>query len=115
MTYREEAAPQEGGCIIVDLPGRNKARENLIHFRGKAAFVIMNAFPYTNGHLMVAPYHSTNDLAELSNGEMLEIQSLIRDCTRWLTIAYKPEGFNVGANLGKAAGAGIEEHLHWHI
>ena len=112
--YLERAGPQEG-CIFIDLPAQNNDRENLILSRGKTAFVIMNAFPYTNGHLMVAPYKSTNDLAELSDEEMLEIQQLIRNCTRWLAKAYKPEGFNLGANLGKAAGAGIEQHVHWHI
>lgn len=75
----------------------------------------MNAYPYNNGHLMVAPYRHTSDLEDLSDGELLEIQQLVRDCVRWLSAAYRPEGFNIGVNLGRAAGAGIEDHLHWHI
>jgi ATP adenylyltransferase len=75
----------------------------------------MNAFPYNNGHLMVAPYKHTSEMSELDDEELLEIQTLIRDCVRWLSKAYHPEGFNIGANLGRAAGAGIEGHLHWHI
>lgn len=103
------------GCIFVDLPAQENDRENLILYRGETAFVIMNAYPYTNGHLMVAPYRHTSDLQDLSDEELLELQKLIRDCVRWLQKAYKPEGFNIGANLGRAAGAGIEDHLHWHI
>lgn len=64
---------------------------------------------------MVAPYKSTNDMAELGDDELLEIQKLISRCIQWLTKAYKPEGFNIGVNLGKAAGAGIEQHIHWHV
>jgi ATP adenylyltransferase len=106
---------KESGCIFVDLPAQQDDRKNLILHRGKTAFVILNAFPYNNGHLMVAPYRHTADMADLTDEELLEINSLIRDCIRWLSTAYRPEGFNVGANLGKAAGAGIESHLHWHV
>lgn len=75
----------------------------------------MNAFPYSNGHLMVAPYRHTADLSDLTAEEMTEIQSLIAKSVQWLTQAFNPEGFNIGLNLGRAAGAGILDHLHWHI
>lgn len=115
LEYIEMPGEKGEGCIFVDLPLEEDDAKNLILYRGKTAFVILNAFPYTNGHLMVAPYKHTKDMADLSNEEMLEIQQLIRDGVRWLTKAYGPEGFNIGANLGKAAGAGIADHLHWHV
>lgn len=109
------AKPQQGGCIFVELPAVDNDRENLILFRGKHAFVIMNAFPYTNGHLMVAPYRHTAALDELDDEELLETSQLVASAIRWLKKAYDPQGFNVGANIGAAAGAGIPSHVHWHI
>ena len=104
-----------GGCIFVDLPAQSNDRENLILFRGKTAFVIMNAYPYTSGHLMVAPYKHTANMAELNDEELLEINQLVARCTKWITEAYQPSGFNIGVNLGSAGGAGIPSHIHWHI
>jgi ATP adenylyltransferase len=113
--YVEGAKTSEGACIFVDLPAQAEDRKNLILHRGKTAFVMLNAFPYTNGHLMVAPYKHTTDMSDLSDEELLEVNSLVRDCIKWLKKAYNPEGFNIGANFGRAAGAGIEDHLHWHV
>ena len=104
-----------GGDIFVDLPAEDNDRENLILFRGKTAFVIMNRFPYTNGHLMVAPYQETPEIGNLDDEELLEINRLIARCIEWLRAAYEPEGFNIGVNMGAAAGAGIASHLHWHV
>ncbi len=109
------AKPQSGGCIFVELPAQVNDRENLILFRGDKAFVIMNAFPYTNGHLMVAPYRHTANLDELDDDELFETAKLVASAVRWLKKAYDPQGFNVGANIGAAAGAGIPSHVHWHI
>ncbi len=113
--YIERAKEGGTGCIFVDLPNESDDRKNLIVHRGKTAFVIMNAFPYSNGHLMVAPYRHTANLSDLTPEEMTEIQSLIAKSVEWLTQAFNPEGFNIGLNLGRAAGAGILDHLHWHI
>lgn len=110
-----ESAPPNNGCIFVELPLQVNDRENLILHRGKTAFVIMNAYPYTNGHLMVAPYKHTANLNELDDTELLEINQLVVACTRWIGACYKPDGFNIGVNLGRAAGAGIPIHVHWHI
>lgn len=110
-----EGASEPGGCIFCDLPKQSADRENLILFRGTTAFVIFNRYPYTNGHLMVAPYRHTCDLADLSDDELLEIHQLVRDCTAWVKQAYQAQGFNLGVNLGSAAGAGIPGHVHWHI
>lgn len=110
-----ESAPPTSGCIFVELPLQDNDRENLILHRGKTAFVIMNAYPYTNGHIMVAPYKHTANLNELDDAELLEINQLVVACTRWIGACYKPDGFNIGVNLGRAAGAGIPIHVHWHI
>lgn len=104
-----------GGCIFVDLPAQDNDRENLILHRGEHAFVILNRYPYTSGHVMVAPYRHTADLGELSDAELLEIHQLVRDCCRWVGRAFRPDGYNIGVNLGRAAGAGIPTHVHWHI
>ncbi len=114
MAYIERAEPQ-GRCIFVDLPAEEDDRPNLILHRGEHAFVMLNRYPYTNGHLMVAPFRHTGSLDDLSDAELLEVNQLVRDCVRWLTEAYHPQGFNVGVNMGRVAGAGIEDHLHWHI
>lgn len=108
-------ADAETGCIFVDLPAQNRDRENLILYRGSTAFVMLNAFPYTNGHLMIAPFRHTADLGELSDAELLEINQLLARAIRWIGRAYGPDGYNVGINLGSAAGAGIPTHVHWHI
>ncbi len=76
---------------------------------------MFNAYPYSNGHLMIAPYQHTGEIGELDDGALLEINQLLADCVRWLRKAYAPAGFNIGVNLGKAAGAGIPDHVHWHI
>jgi len=105
----------QGGCIFVDLPAQTNDRENLILVRGESAFVMLNAYPYTSGHLMVAPYRHTAEMSELSDAELLEINQLVAKCTLWITEAYQPGGFNIGVNIGSAGGAGIPSHLHWHI
>ncbi len=114
--YIEKPSSQSSsGCIFVDLPASNDDRSNLLLFRGKHAFVMLNAFPYTSGHLMVAPYRHTADMNQLGDDELLEINQLVAKCVRWITQVYKPDGFNIGVNLGSAAGAGIPTHIHWHI
>lgn len=113
MKYIER--PSGSGNIFVDLPAEDQDEKNLILYRGKTAFVIMNAFPYTNGHLLVAPLRETNDLTSMSDEELLEANQLVAKCVGWLTKLYGPDGFNIGVNLGRAAGAGIPQHIHWHI
>src|SRR6476661_950672 len=105
----------EKGCIFVDLPAQENDRENLLLFRGRKAFVMLNAFPYTNGHLMVAPFKHTADMRELDDDELLEINQLVAKACAWIKKVYSPDGFNIGVNLGSAAGAGIPTHIHWHV
>lgn len=104
-----------GGCIFCDKPGEEKDRENLILFRGEESFVIMNKYPYNNGHLMITPYAHERDVTRLEGEVMKE---MMREMQRSISILKKvmnPDGFNVGMNMGKAAGAGIDDHLHLHI
>jgi ATP adenylyltransferase len=117
LTYIERPASEgpKTGDIFVDLPAEHKDRENLILYRGSTAFVIMNAYPYTNGHLLVAPYRQVDDMSSMSDPELLEINQLLANCVRWIRVAYNPDGFNIGVNQGRAAGAGIPQHIHWHI
>ncbi len=103
------------GCIFCDKVKENKDRENYILLRGKNAFVILNTFPYNNGHLMVAPYKHVPDLDGLEESELAELMRLVKTCTQILKKTLNPEGFNIGANLGKVAGAGVEGHIHIHI
>jgi len=103
------------GCIFCDKMKENKDRENYILLRGKTGFVMLNTFPYNNGHLMVASYKHVPDFDGLDEGELGELIGLVKTCTQILNKTLKPEGFNIGINLGKVAGAGVEGHIHIHI
>jgi len=103
------------GCILCDKPKEDRDEENLILYRGETCFVIMNKFPYNNGHLMVAPYRHTADLAGLSPKEREELMALAGMGVTVLQQVLSAHGFNIGMNLGRVAGAGIDQHLHLHI
>lgn len=102
-------------CVFCELPARNADEETLILFRGQSAFVIMNKYPYNNGHLMAIPFRHTASFDELTKEELADLMRLTQYCTQVLGQAYSPDGFNIGMNLGASGGAGIEEHLHFHI
>lgn len=89
--------------------------EPFIVYRGKTCFVIVNRFPYNSGHMMISPYRHVGDIAELTEEERHELMDLCVDAKKVLTAAMYPEAFNVGFNLGAAAGAGVADHLHMHI
>jgi ATP adenylyltransferase len=110
-----DAPKKVAGCVFCSKLDQGQDREQLILHRGEHCFVIMNLFPYNNGHLMVAPYRHTADLVGLSAAEQEEMMRLTRHGVRLLTEAFHPEGFNLGMNLGRTAGAGVEDHLHMHI
>jgi len=103
------------GCIFCDKIKEDKDKENYVILRGKTAFAILNTFPYNNGHLMVAPYKHVPDFDGLEESELGELMALVKKCTQVLKKALKPEGFNIGANIGKVAGAGLEGHIHIHV
>lgn len=88
---------------------------NLILCRDKTCFALLNSYPYTGGHLMVVPYKQTADFDNLTEGELADLLKLTRRCQGALRKVMKPDGFNIGANLGRVAGAGIVEHLHLHV
>ena len=101
--------------VFSRLVREDKDEENLILWRGQWVFVIMNLFPYNNGHLMVVPYREIANYEDLTTDEQVEVARTIEYCIKWLKSALQPEGFNVGMNLGKAGGAGIPRHLHVHV
>jgi len=103
------------GCIFCDKPAENKDDENLILYRGEYNFIIMNAFPYNNGHMMVVPYRHTAALAGWSHDEQIELMELADLAVELLKKLMKPDGFNLGINMGLVAGAGVADHIHLHV
>lgn len=110
-----EKGGKSPGCIFCELPRATDDRENLILGRTRHTFAILNRFPYNNGHLMVVPRAHTADLAAMPREEHEELAQMLRVAVRMVEQAYAPHGCNLGMNLGRAAGAGIAEHLHWHV
>jgi ATP adenylyltransferase len=104
-----------GGCVFCDQPRLQHDVENHILWRGDTVFVMMNLYPYNNGHLMVAPYAHVASLADLETGQRSELFELTARCEQILQQALQPQGFNIGLNLGAVAGAGVADHLHIHI
>ena len=103
------------GCVFCNAQIMDDGVENLIAYRGKRAYVILNRYPYTSGHLMVNPYEHSSTLEELDPETRAEMMELTSQCTTVLKNIYKPQGFNVGINMGEAAGAGVPRHVHIHI
>ncbi len=110
-----ERVPEDGASLFTQLLNEENDAENLILWRGEHVFIIMNRYPYNNGHLLVVPYREVEEYTALSPTEQQALAGAIDRCIRWLRDALSPEGFNVGMNLGAAAGAGIPEHLHAHV
>ena len=108
-------APKQKGCILCDKPAESNDAENLILFRAEKNFVILNLYPYNPGHLMVAPYRHIAGPEEMTEEERHEHFDIVSRCLKALREEFSPGGFNVGINLGRAAGAGIDEHTHTHL
>ena len=106
--------PKVDGCVFCHAAAGDDDRENLVLLRGAAAFLILNRFPYNNGHFMVVPYVHVPSLEDLDETVLTEMMRLLKRGLRALRTVMSPEGFNVGANLGQVAGAGIEDHVHLH-
>ncbi len=106
-------AKQEG-CVFCLAAGASPEPDPLIVFQGTLCFVILNLYPYNNGHLMVVPHRHVPSLAALSHDEIVEMALLTQRCEVALTEAYHPQGINVGINIGEAAGAGVRDHIHVH-
>ena len=107
--------PKPDGCIFCDKPAGGDDRDNLIVHRGERCFVILNAFPYNNGHLMVTPYDHVGSVEQLEADVLAELMALTQRSLAALREVYGPEGFNLGINQGKIAGAGVEDHVHLHV
>jgi ATP adenylyltransferase len=103
------------GCILCEKLGENKDAENYILRRGKKNFVMLNSYPYNPGHLLIAPYRHVANLEELTNEELHEHFEIVSRSLKVLRQVFNPGGFNIGINMGKVAGAGIDDHVHTHI
>jgi len=111
--YIKADKPQ--GCIFCEKTKERRDEENLIVYRGQKNFIMLNTFPYNPGHLMVTPYSHVGSVAELTREEMTDHMELIAKALEALKKAFSPAGFNTGMNLGRVAGAGIEDHIHSHV
>jgi ATP adenylyltransferase len=116
MSYLESARQPDPNCFLCAAAADPAGdRKSLVLLRRSRAFVIFNRYPYSNGHLMIAPVGHLPTLLELPDEVMLELMQLTRDCQAVLAEAMRPDGFNIGINLGRAAGAGVPGHVHVHI
>jgi len=106
---------EQSDCFLCQKPKLDDDEANLILYRGEYNFIILNAFPYNPGHLLVAPYRHVGQLENLTDVESIEHFDLIKLCVKFLTDVLQPHGFNTGMNLGKIAGAGVADHIHTHI
>ncbi len=102
-------------CIFCVLPSSDDNEKNYILFKGEHSFIIMNIFPYNSAHIMVSPYRHIGCITEQNDSEKLEVNQLTQESIKILKAVIGPDGFNVGYNIGKAAGAGYDEHIHCHI
>lgn len=114
MQYIQEAKEEgpDDVCVFCAVPDREPER---VLARGSLAYVVLNKFPYNPGHLLIVPYRHTGDVEDLTEDENVELQRLLQRSVRALREVSAPHGFNVGMNLGAVAGAGIPDHLHWHV
>ena len=120
LAYVTSTASPSTGCIFCSVSspeqrGSDPSRDDLVVARGRECYVILNLYPYNNGHLMVVPRRHIASLTLATPDELSELMQLTRDAEAVLTEAYRPEGINVGINLGRSAGAGIADHLHLHL
>ena len=116
LAYVKDASKDdEQGCIFCTKPAEEDDRENLIVHRGERCFVLLNLYPYTNGHLMIAPFEHVAGLEGLPAETTAEMMALARRAIEVLNAKYEPHGFNVGFNQGRVAGAGVEHHIHMHV
>jgi ATP adenylyltransferase len=112
--YVQKTIPDRG-CIFCRHAAGENDEENLVVYRGKNNYIVLNLYPYTTGHLMVVPYEHVDSLTRASTETLEEMMLLAQQSQRHLQAIYKPTGFNLGMNLGESAGAGIAEHIHMHV
>src|SRR5919198_2215921 len=113
-TYVSKAEPS-AGCIFCEKAKQDRDAENYVLYRGRKNFVLLNLYPYSTGHLMIAPYEHVDTLAGASQEALVEMISLTRESERHLRAVYRPQGLNIGMNIGECAGAGVAGHIHMHV
>jgi len=106
---------KDQGCLFCEKPKEGNDEKALIVARSELSFAMLNRYPYNSGHLMVAPLRHVGELEGVEDDESLDMQRLMQRCVKALNEAMQPDGFNIGMNLGTVAGAGIPDHLHWHV
>ena len=115
LQYVQASSELPAACLFCEVPRRDDDADSLLLWRGEHAFCLLNLYPYNTGHLMVAPYLHTGDLATLPPEVGLDLLGLTQRAVAALTAEYRPDGFNIGMNLGRVAGAGLPDHLHMHV
>ena len=114
-TYVKQPQEKKAGGVFEEMGRSSDDAANHVLARGKSCYAVLNIYPYNTGHLMIVPYRAIRDLDELADDELLELMTMLKRMKAAVTTAFAPHGFNIGINLGAAAGAGIEEHLHVHL
>ncbi len=115
MEYVTKATKKDDKCLFCKLAKMKPSKKDLLVYASKYSLVVMNKYPYNNGHVMVIPKKHTKDFDGLSKEEYLDLHLLLKLAIKTLSKVYTPQGFNVGMNMGRAAGAGIDAHIHYHI
>ena len=113
MQYILNQKPE--GCIFCLGDDKEQDRHLLVLYRSTHSFVMMNRYPYCNGHMLVCPFRHVSTPDQLESDQMLDLFATVNLCTKVLSTKFSPQGFNIGINLGKAAGAGVDDHLHVHV
>ena len=115
VKYISDVAGKNTKCIFCEKARQTDDKKNYVLYRGKNIFVLLNIYPYNNGHLMVAPYNHTGNLAGLSDDVLCEMMDVVKKFVKRIEEKMDAQGFNIGMNIGKVAGAGIDDHIHIHI
>jgi len=115
MTFIAPKTPQSQECIFCTQPAEHRDEENHILYRGEHCYMMLNRYPYNNGHLMIAPFQHAGTIEKLSAETLAELMAQAQLALKALRFAMKPDGFNMGINEGKIAGAGYADHMHLHI
>ena len=115
MEYIRNKEDKNKGCVFCSKSKQKNDRDNLVLFRGSSSFIIMNLYPYNNGHIMVCPYKHIDTTKSLSNSSMTEIMMLADRSMEIFRNVMDAQGFNFGANIGVSGGAGIADHIHFHV
>ncbi len=103
------------GCVFCSVQREGRDEDNFILLRGSSAYALMNLYPYNSGHLMIVPYRHVGSLTDLTDAESAEVMSLLKKMMDALRTVLRPDGFNIGSNIGRIAGAGIDQHVHFHL